>query len=151
MRIKKITQNTRDFNITDALIDGGTDLNKDTFNGLQDNVENAIGEIIESGSNENGTWIKYADGTMICRHTITTTTQNTANHYSSINWVYPSTFSEIPTIIGTPNNWNLYACFIKVKPAITNGSIMLHFINVSTGSFVDTTGSVDVIAIGKWK
>lgn len=39
MRIKKITQNTRDFNITDAVTDGGTDLNKDTFNVMQDNVE----------------------------------------------------------------------------------------------------------------
>ena len=42
MRIKKITQNTRDFSITDAVTDGGTDLNKTTFNGLQDNIENAV-------------------------------------------------------------------------------------------------------------
>ena len=39
--IIKAVQNTRDFNITDAVTDGGTDLNKDTFNGMQDNVEEA--------------------------------------------------------------------------------------------------------------
>ena len=46
MRIRKITQNTRDFNITDAIVDGGTDLNKDTFNGMQDNIEEAIGSLL---------------------------------------------------------------------------------------------------------
>ena len=46
MRIKKITQNTRGFNITDAVTDGGTDLNKDTFNGMQDNIEKAIDGIV---------------------------------------------------------------------------------------------------------
>lgn len=44
MRIRKMTQNTRDFNITDVVTDGGTALNEDTFNGLQDNVEDAINE-----------------------------------------------------------------------------------------------------------
>lgn len=29
-------------------------------------VNNALSKIVESGSNENGSWIKYADGTMIC-------------------------------------------------------------------------------------
>lgn len=48
MRIRKITQNTRDFNITDAVTDGGTDLNKTTFNGLQDNVEDAISTNIKT-------------------------------------------------------------------------------------------------------
>lgn len=38
----------------------GTNPNK-----MQDNIENAINEIVESGSNDNGNWIKYADGTMI--------------------------------------------------------------------------------------
>ena len=42
MKIKKITQNTRDFNITDAVTDGGTDLNEVTFNQLQTDIENEL-------------------------------------------------------------------------------------------------------------
>lgn len=45
MRIKKISQNTRDFNITDAITTGGTDLNEITFNQMQNNIENEIGNL----------------------------------------------------------------------------------------------------------
>ena len=34
-----------------------------------DYINNTINSIVESGSNENGNWIKYADGTMICTAT----------------------------------------------------------------------------------
>lgn len=47
MRIKKITQNTRDFKVTDPVVEGGTDLNKETFNGMQDNIETAINDVEE--------------------------------------------------------------------------------------------------------
>ena len=71
MRIKKIKQNTRDFNITDAVTDGGTDLNKNTFNGMQDNIEEAvndIGSIVITSTNTNpssklgGTWELISKG-----------------------------------------------------------------------------------------
>lgn len=62
MKIRKIIQNTRDFNITDAATDGGTDLNETTFNGLQDNIEEAVYGIIlyenEDGTNQNVTFEK---------------------------------------------------------------------------------------------
>ena len=45
MRIRKITQNTRDFKVTDPVVEGGTDLNKETFNGMQNNIEDGINEI----------------------------------------------------------------------------------------------------------
>ena len=54
MKIRKITQNTRDFNITDAVTDGGTDLDKETFNGLQDNIEEAINGVVLYEGNSNG-------------------------------------------------------------------------------------------------
>lgn len=67
MRIRKTTQNTRNFNITDAVTDGGTDLNGITFNGLQDNMENAIDGIIESGTVTGiGYYTKFSDGTILC-------------------------------------------------------------------------------------
>ena len=38
----------------------------------------------ESGSNENGNWIKYDDGTMACRGTKTFTNQNFSEQYGSV-------------------------------------------------------------------
>ena len=54
-----------------------TPLNAENLNKIQENVETAINEtntnlktlingVVESGSNDNGNWIKFADGTMIC-------------------------------------------------------------------------------------
>ena len=39
MKIKKIKQNTRDFNVKDPIFEGGTDLNETVFNQLQTNIE----------------------------------------------------------------------------------------------------------------
>ena len=33
---------------------------------LETNIDTEIGQIIESGSNSNGSYIKFSDGTMIC-------------------------------------------------------------------------------------
>lgn len=68
--IIKAVQNTRDFNITDAVTDGGTDLNKETFNGMQDNIENAIDEKndkLESGVILSNEMSEYTIGTQTKR------------------------------------------------------------------------------------
>lgn len=68
---------------------------------------NVIGSEIESGSNENGNWIKYSDGTMICWNVISGSifdcTQSAGNgryYYTDTNndvenskrWTYPVEF-----------------------------------------------------------
>lgn len=53
------------------LPDTSTPINATNMNTLQTNVENAIGEIIESGSNANGEYIKFSNGKMICTKMIT--------------------------------------------------------------------------------
>ena len=44
----------------------------------KNNLVSAINSVVESGSNENGNWIKYADGTMICTKTISIITPITS-------------------------------------------------------------------------
>lgn len=68
MRIKKIEQKTRDFNITDAIVDGGTDLNEATFNQMQDNIEEAIGEHYSTEETFTGKY--WIDGKKIYRKVI---------------------------------------------------------------------------------
>lgn len=62
-------------NSIDTKIGDLTQLN--TIN--KSNLVGAINSIIESGSNANGNWIKYGDGTMICTKNITLTTAITAS------------------------------------------------------------------------
>jgi len=62
----KVTIDGVDHLVTEAEYSGGTDLNAKTFNNMQDNIEKAIDGVVESGSNENGSWTKWEDGTMIC-------------------------------------------------------------------------------------
>lgn len=54
-----------------SLPDTSTPVTATNLNQLQTNVENAINGVVESGSNSNGSWIKYDDGVMICHGKIT--------------------------------------------------------------------------------
>ena len=54
-------------------VDGETPINAANLNNIEDGIEqnsNDIANIIESGSNANGEWIKYANGKMICTRSI---------------------------------------------------------------------------------
>jgi len=61
------------------------------------------GAIIERGSNANGEFVKYADGTMICtnRNTITPV----ANTFTAYTWTYPGgSFIQRPIVSVTGNS-----------------------------------------------
>lgn len=57
---------------------GGTPLSEENLNHMDSGIEQAhklIGEIMEEGSNENGSWIKFSNGIMICTKIVSITTQ----------------------------------------------------------------------------
>lgn len=65
------------------------------------------GAIIETGSNANGTYVKYADGTMVCHGVVAkpggtpvTAQAGVAGLYwgGDVTWTYPALFSAIPTV-----------------------------------------------------
>lgn len=65
----------KDYPSTDAPINA-ENLNNN-FNELETNLETnsealntKLDELIETGNNENGNWIKYGDGTMVCYNTV---------------------------------------------------------------------------------
>jgi hypothetical protein len=71
------------------------------------------GAIIERGSNANGEFVKYADGTMICTHGISllgvapgggASTTNFASAYQA-TWTYPSAFVTAPRSFG--DGWQI--------------------------------------------
>ena len=88
-----------------------TPLSAEILNTMQDNIEKAIGEIIESGSNSNGEYIKFSDGTMICRKYINFGQKAISNKWGSFYESekitignYPEPFIEIPQIFIMPLN-----------------------------------------------
>ena len=110
-----------------------------------------INGIVESGSNENGNWVKYADGTMICTHSFNvnaeTTTQN--NIFWS-GWLssksYPVPFISTPII-----HINLNKGAWSGKENSGTSSATPRFCIFTAGSWSSTSFTVDYIAIGKWK
>lgn len=128
----------------------------------KDNLVGAINSIVESGSNNNGSWIKFGDGTMICRFTQTIiTTVNTAwgSLYGAKCSVhdYPQEFINIPenSINLVANDGGNYAGWIGNN----GGTDDIRPTNKNIGEFTilrpttvnDAYYKVQVIAIGKWK
>ena len=139
-------------------------INDTNLNQMQTNIENAIstletnidteiGQIIESGSNTNGSYIKFSDGTMICRKYINFGQKAISNEWGSFYESekmtignYPEPFIEIPQIFVMPLN----TFFIEKDSTSIS--------KTSWGDFYATRPAsatiyipVDCFAIGKWK
>ena len=128
----------------------------------KDNLVTAINSVVESGSNNNGSWIKFADGTMICRFTQIINVAVT-NAWGSLYGGkfsvhdYPQEFIDIPeaSITLVANNDGNYGGWIgnnggtdDIRPTKKNIGefVMLRPTTTSNGYY-----KVQVIAVGKWK
>lgn len=86
-------------------------LSSSSTNPVQNKVVNdAIASIVQSGSNSNGSYIKYSDGTMIC-YGQASGTSNYANWWSfcyrtneGIQVNFPATFTTAPIVTANPTN-----------------------------------------------
>lgn len=97
------------------------------------------GAIIERGSNANGEYVKYADGTMICTFLLSIPSTG------GTTWTFPVVFAAQPNLQGTtPDAGNR---LIALQAVGANSSTVYRFI-ADTGS--ETTGSAFVQAIGRW-
>ena len=120
------------------------------------NLVNAINSVVESGSNTNGDYIKYSDGTMICTKKITFTNVVVDDAwgavYSSKNTInfgdYAQEFIEIPNVSITLADGA--TCFCETFSERTKKSIGSTWL---WKPVVEARGTMtfDVIAIGKWK
>ena len=117
-----------------------------------DYINNTINSIIESGSNANGNWIKFVDGTMICNCYVTRNIANTVpwnNMYIGDiqNIPFPQQFIELyicnVDLYSTRNAWKMSGGIPTISGT---GSIF----SVSPESFTEDM-RICVIAIGKWK
>lgn len=116
-------------------------------------LANAI-EIEDSGSNTNGTYIKFSDGTMICtkKKTFTNVSFNVAwgNMYETAQLDlgnFPATFIENPVVNIMAGGGN--ACFCERAYYVSTTSAgKSEFCRPTSGN---GNFSAYIIAIGKWK
>lgn len=125
-----------------------------TMNTFQNNIENAINSVVESGSNTNGNYVKYADGTMICYGSLVVDiTFNAWGNIAGGDWdgsfSFPKAFTSTPVLSCT----NADAMFaspvtrcIASKSAITRISLLRPSVQSSPLSI-----TINYLAIGKWK
>ena len=121
-----------------------------------DTLKNTLDKIIESGSNNNGSWIKYSDGTMICYAEIRREVNfgQSGNSYTGETTTaisFPQAFIGNPRVtINTQHDGDYYYCivygFIRNKTSITK----ITFLRTSSPSAVVNI-PFSYIAIGKWK
>lgn len=76
------------------------------------------GAVIQRGSNANGEFVRFADGTLICTHTLTgpaTATADGGLFTASANqtWIFPSAFAAAPLVTGS------------VRSAATTGGVAM--------------------------
>lgn len=114
------------------------------------------GAIIEKGSNSNGEYTKFADGTLICRRVITAADVNTNMNVpdnlggyrgGQVNIPFPATFSSKPCgggdIQNNPDGARANISAINVSA----WSVGLHTMNSGT---VASTHEIQLLAIGRW-
>ena len=116
------------------------------------NLVNAINSIIDSESNENGNYIKFSDGTMICWASIAktfTTSQHPNVYYTSSadgfpSFDFPQSFISTPTIEVTNKGVNWCSVYDSNN---TGFSIVVYSVAARTS----VSSIFNYIAIGKWK
>ena len=118
----------------------------------KNNIVGAINSIVENGSNDNGSWIKFADGTMICYGSFDLYLNNFVAWGSLYSQDYenphnfPQTFTSINTCL-LENSGNA-AAFISRAAYDTNGITKISPTRPTTST---ATYTFSYIAIGKWK
>lgn len=117
-----------------------------------ENLNNNFNSIVESGSNENGNWVKFSDGTMICEATIIKNIENTIpwnNFYIGevFNIPFAQSFATLHScnidIYSTKNMW-------KMSGNVPNLNGTGSFYTISPESFT-TDVNFHIKATGKWK
>ncbi len=139
---------------------GAIPINKTNLNHMDDGIEqnsNDIANIIESGSNDNGSWIKYSDGTMICSMSKNVYVNFSSSQKWGVMWEsdnidlgnFPQTFIEKPYV--TISNFSESGGFIEILRDTTTSFVG----NTKIARPSDTNGTIEytlsIIAIGKWK
>lgn len=96
------------------------------------------GAVIERDSNDDGEYVRFADGTQICTHRMA------GSSSESETWTYPAVFASEPRVVGTPRVTSLPR-MVGIVSSAGSASFRV-FTEAGAGSVVD----VNLTAIGRW-
>lgn len=114
-------------------------------------VVGAMGSaIIESGSNANGEYIRWADGTQVC--CIKKDTKiGEVNQWATYTATYPAMFASIPTSLVNIGLGADASDHITCTHGGTSSSAMTFHIKTTAASYVGGQATTYILAIGRWK
>lgn len=106
------------------------------------------GAVIERGSNANGEYVRFADGTQICR-AVFSPLAVAANAATNANWEFPAAFiaqPSVPAWIGIPSMDGAVLGF-AYHQGITTTGVTQTFLNGATAQAIS---QISVLAVGRW-
>ena len=118
-------------------------------------VDNKLAQIIQSGSNANGSYIKYSDGTMICYGNYSFNSSNSdywGNFYRSENYTinFPQGFSTTPIVNVTPNSDDgSISAVLNIVSLNTFEMCQIKSKGINQNTDLSNLGQY--VAIGRWK
>jgi len=144
-------------------VDDVTPLSATNMNNIEDGLaehkaELASKHIRETGSNVNGSYIKFDDGTMICFGKV----QNSGNISTargalyiggSQSWVFPSAFVSLPITSAMPfwDRASFFFGFCCPEGPASTSIFDFCFANTDTVTTNTTLIYAQLISIGRWK
>lgn len=121
------------------------------FEGYNGTKWDTVGGVIERGSNVNGEYVRFADGTQIC--TVARPSQSiSANGSTTSTWTFPATFAAVPICVATSGqdfSLSLGRSYVLVDTSTlsTTSSTRL---NVRNDESFEITIRALCTAIGRW-
>lgn len=99
---------------------------------------------VMSGSNANGSWTKFKDGTLICRHTVAVTT-TAGSTLAATTWTYPVPFVAAPKVTTAISNYSSNQIVSGGANTPTTTTVPICMVSTSA-----VTLSQDCVAVGRW-
>jgi hypothetical protein len=113
------------------------------------------GAVIERGSNVNGEYIRFADGTQICWKDAIISSSVAADTYSEVTWTYPALFVNLPTPRAFARSFNdapgrevAARNLVSMSGAIGSSTGSVGVLNKNGSTTI--TARVDGFIIGRW-
>ncbi|MFG5864174.1 hypothetical protein ACFW0B_23560, partial [Pseudomonas sp. CR1201] len=108
------------------------------------------GAIIERGSNANGAYVKFADGTLICTHTVTANTAIATAFLGGFRgagqlWAYPAGFVAAPSFSAVPVSLNAISG-VGTGVGINSATWVATAVDSQTAANI----TMSLLAIGRW-
>jgi hypothetical protein len=113
------------------------------------------GALIERGSNSNGEYVRFADGTQICTHAVSVSLAINTPGFTGFmggfrsaeqTWTYPAAFTGIPVVVPVARNLTAFGAVSANVPGTTSATYAVTAVSSQSAA----TREISLTAIGRW-